>query len=218
MRFEILLVGCLTAGASAAVSVDFNAQVNADITTLTGGSGYPPSGGTVTVGGIDHQLAVTTSNRTGSMSFVNETRTVPINVFGVSEVYTLINSTVGAFGQLNGQVEVHGSGGLVQTLTLIQGDNIRDHFNGNFNNVAPNLNSSLAYPTGVRFDQQRIVLDPTFHTATLTEIRFVGQNNFGNNGNPMLQSLSLRLVPEPASLAIVAAGLAGLLRRARRPA
>jgi len=170
----------------------------------------------VTISGIDHQLAVTAGGKTGSMFFVNETKTVPINLFGIMEVYTLINSTFGSFGAINGKVEVHGTGGLLDTFTLTQGINIRDHFAGPFNNVATGLNGTLPYQTGVRFDQQKFVLSSAFHSATLTEIRFIGENNFGSNGNPMLQSLNLRAVPEPASMVVLGLGLVALVRRKSR--
>lgn len=207
-------IGVLAAYSQASIFVNFDSQVNADITTFTGGSGYPQNGGIVTVSGIDHQLAKTSAGKTGSMFFVNETKTISVNEFGIGEVYTLINSTVGINGQLNGRIEIVGSGGLLQTVVLTQGDNIRDHVQGNYNNIAPNLNGSISYSTGVRFDQQKIVLDSAFHTATLTEIRFIGQNNFGNNGSPMLQSLTLEAVPEPGTMIALAAG-ALMLRRKR---
>lgn len=175
----------------AVVHVNFDSQVTGDITTFTGGSGYPPNGGMVNIAGIDHRIALTTTNRSGAMLFINETKTVPINLFGIHEVYTIINTGYGVFGQGNGQVEVHGSGGLLQTVPLTQGNNIRDHYNGNYVNVAPNVNGTIYYGSGVRFDQQKIVLNPAFHSAILTEIRFVGQNNGGFNGRPFLQSLTL---------------------------
>lgn len=208
-----LALGILAVSAQASIFVDFDSQVTNDITTFTGGSGYPQNGGFVNVAGVDHRLAQTTSGRTGAMFFVNETKTITINEFGISEVYTLINSTQGVTGQLNGRIEIVGSGGLLQTVFLTQGDNIRDHFNGSWNNNAPNLNGSLSYQTGVRFDQQKIVLDTAFHTATLTEIRFIGENNFGGNGSPMLQSLTLEAVPEPGTMIALATGVTLLLRR-----
>lgn len=211
-----VLVFSICAGvvpAYGSILVNFDSQVNADITTFTGGSGYPQNGGFVNVAGIDHRLAQTTSGKTGSMFFVNETKTITINEFGIGEVYTLINSTTGVNGQLNGRIEIAGSGGLLQTVVLTQGDNIRDHFNGSFNNSAPNLNGTLSYQSGVRFDQQKIVLDAAFHSATLTEIRFIGQNNFGSNGSPMLQSLTLEAVPEPGTVIALTAGVALLVRR-----
>ncbi len=215
--YSIALVGSVGLGqvANAQVSINFDPLVNADITTFTGGGGYPQMGGTVTIAGIDHVLAKTSTGRTGSMFFANNTKVVPVGVFGVKEVYTLINSTVGAFGAFNGKVEFFGAGGAYQTFDLIQGDNIRDHYNGSYNNVASNLNGTISYTSGVRFDQQKFVLDTAFHSVDLVEIKFVGSNNAGSNGSPMLQSLTVNPVPEPATIAALGLGLAAVIRRKR---
>ncbi|HLO98375.1 MAG TPA: PEP-CTERM sorting domain-containing protein [Fimbriimonas sp.] len=212
-KISVLALGMIAAASHGFIDVNFDSLVNADLTNLTGGWGYPQNGGNVTISGIDHRIALTSGGKSGGMFFNDQTKTIAVGEFGIHEVYTIINSGQGAFGQLNGIIEIHGSGGLLQTVSLIQGDNIRDHYNGNYNNTATNINGSLGYASGVRFDQQKIVLDPAFHTATLTEIRFIGQNNFGNNGSPMLQSLTLNTVPEPASMLILAAGAGALLRR-----
>lgn len=215
-RFAFLFVLVASAASQANTFINFDNQVNADITTFTGGSGYPQNGGIVTIAGIDHQLAKGANGKTGSMFFANETKIVPINLTGIAEIYTLINSANGINGQLNGVIEIHGTNNLVQTVTLTQGINIRDHFNGNWNNVATGLNGTVSYQTGVRFDQQKIVLDPLFHGETVTEIRFIGQNNNGGNGSPMLQSLTVVPVPEPATMVVLGlAGLAALRRRNR---
>ncbi|MCE9559408.1 MAG: hypothetical protein K8R88_10690 [Armatimonadetes bacterium] len=186
--------GVVAVTSHATIFINFDSQVNGNITTYTGGGGYPQNGGTVSIAGIDHQLARTSTGKSGSMVFGGTTNIIPIGQFGVKEIYTLINSGFGTNGQLNGRIEAHGSGGLLQTFLLTQGDNIRDHYNGNYNNSAPNVNGTLSYSTGVRFDQQKMVLSSAFHTATLTELRFIGQNNGGSNGNPFLQALSLELV------------------------
>ncbi len=219
MKGLLFVVACFAgASAHANIFINFDSQVNADITTFTGGGGYPQSGGIVNISGVNHELAKTAGGKTGSMFAVNETKIVPVGVFGVAEVYTLINSTRGIFGQSNGRVEIHGSGGLIQTMMLTQGTNIRDHFNGNFNNIANGLNGSISYTSGVRFDQQKIVLNSAFHTATLTEIRFIGENNAGNNGTPMLQSLTVNVVPEPATMTALGAMAAMLIAKRRRRA
>jgi len=201
--------------ATAQVSINFDSLVNVDLTTFTGGSGYPQTGGTVTIGGVDQELAKTAQGRTGAMLVVNDTRTVPIGVFGVREVYTLINSTVGVINELNGKVEFFGTGGAYQSFDLIQGVNIRDHYNGSYNNIATGLNGTVSYSTGVRFDQQKFVLDSAFHSVDLIEMKFTGSNNFGNNGNPMLQSLTVNPVPEPGTMVALGLGLGAMIRRKR---
>ncbi|MBL8059090.1 MAG: hypothetical protein JNK63_00065 [Chthonomonas sp.] len=189
------LVLASATAAHAVVHVNFDSMVNSRLSTLTGGSGYPPNGGMFTIAGIEHRIAVNTLNQSSCMFVTNETKIIPVNVFGVTEVYPSINSGYGSIGQLNGRVEVHGSGGLLHTYVLTQGDNIRDHYNGNYNNIAPNVNGTHVMGTGVRFDQQKIVLPAAFHGAVLTEVRLVGQNNNGLNGSPMIQSLSLVQAP-----------------------
>jgi hypothetical protein len=132
LHFTFAFLGSLALGqiATAQVSINFDSLVNVDLTTFTGGSGYPQTGGTVTIAGIDYELAKTQNGKTGAMLVVNDSRMVPIGVFGVKEVYTLINITVGVLNELNGKVAFFGSGGAYQSFDLRQGLNIRDHFNG----------------------------------------------------------------------------------------
>jgi hypothetical protein len=67
----------------------------------------------------------------------------------------------------------------------------------------------------VRLDQQKFVLNSAFHSETLVDMKFTGSNNFGSNGNLMLQSLTVNPVPEPGTMTALGLGLAAFLRRKR---
>ena len=109
-------------GASASqVQVDISGQVNADLSTYSGGTSYPAGGTTVGINGIDFNLA--TFPTTTDLGVV-QTIAVPgssatalasytfggLNIVGVQTVYTLINSTFGQYP------DVAGSAGLFNAL------------------------------------------------------------------------------------------------------
>lgn len=76
---------------------------------------------------------------------------IPAHVFGATIAYTIINTAMGAFGSNNGSVEFFGSDGAYHKADLIQGTNVRDHFDGSFNNIINNtdaLRLSTLGPTG----------------------------------------------------------------------
>ncbi len=87
------------ASPAAAGSVDISGLTNANLQTYTNGTNYPLAGSTVTIGGVDFQLATfggdpaTTGviqTPEGDSSF-----TIAVNLANVGTVYTLINSAFG---------------------------------------------------------------------------------------------------------------------------
>ncbi len=167
------------------VTVDLTPQVNSNIRTYTGGTSYPLGGQTRDFAGVPFALALLNgdANSFGVIQLpANNTVTThsfSVNVFGATRVYTLINSAWGSFGANNGKVEVFGSAGAYAKIDLIQGTNIRDHFQGVFQNI-------LADPTVVTskfgndvLDRQVIILPAAFRTQTVIELRFSG-----NGGSP----------------------------------
>ena len=85
----------------------------------------------------------------------------------MSSVYTLINSAFGSAGANNGTLEFVGMNGAFASFTLIQGVNIRDHFNGAFVNFLSDPTVVTANFAGdVRLDRQTFQLPNAFATKS----------------------------------------------------
>ncbi len=191
--------------------------LNLDIRTSSDGATYNPLfPGTQTWNGVPFQLTV---DAVGNTVFSDGVLDLPVGVFGVTQAYTIINSGFGSFGSNNGSIEFFGSSSYYK-VDLIQGVNIRDHFDNVFNNVIDNVNAVAAFNVGphrARFDEQIYNLPLAFGSETLNTIRFTGLN-LGVDGIPFIAAATVAVVPEPGTWALMLAGLAviGRLRRRRR--
>jgi hypothetical protein len=121
MKLNSVLFGTATLIATAvsahANQINISSLVNSDLTAYSGGFNYPQNGGPLTVAGVTFQLATLAANNhtaviQGSTSGgISQTYTIPVGLFGITTVDTLINS---AFGSLNtdiGSLVFHGAGG-----------------------------------------------------------------------------------------------------------
>lgn len=166
------------------VSVDLSAGINADIRTYTAGSGYPVGGQTLPFGGVPFALTLK-AGAAGSLGAVQipgngqlTSHSFPVSVPSALRLYTLINSTWGSLGVTNGTIEVFGTSGAYVSLSLVQGFNIRDHYQGPYQNVINDPTVvSTNYATGVRLDRQVIELPASFGGQTVTEVRFTGSGS-----------------------------------------
>ena len=139
----------------------------------------------------------------------------------------MINSTFGQYGDVAGSVTFTGTGGTYY-FNLTEGLNIRDHYNGLYNNVATNLFGTASYGGGSdRLDAQ------AFNVAgigTLNSIEFdaavpITDSNSQLNGEPFLAAVTadtVAAVPEPSTWAMLLLGFAGIgflaYRREAKPA
>lgn len=146
---------------------------------------------------------------------------VSVNVFGVSNVYTLINTAWGDFGATVGDLTFYGSGGAVYSVSLVEGGNVRDHFFGGFVNTTSDSYVTQAVVGAntygaAHLDMQNFALPTAFQSQTLTH--FVFNPTGGYTGSPFLAGATVAAVPVPAAAWLLGSGLLGLAGVARRKA
>ncbi len=178
-------------------AVNIDPEVNTNLQTYSSGTLYPAGGTSIEVGGVSFTMADYPGGGTGVLQAGNGTPTtpssidIPVSIDNASTVYTLINSGNGEFGYDDGAVEFFGTNGAYAKFDLVQGTNIRDHYNGFFNNVIAPGTPSISFGNGtVRLDMQTFVLPPSFAGATLTDIRLDGYGT-GSQGEPFLAGVSV---------------------------
>ena len=184
---------CWTIASADTIQVDLSNLVNADLTTYTGGSNYPQHGGDLTIGTIPFLLATFGPNLDTGIIQTNGVQTFSIStdVFGVSYAYVVVNSAWGSCGSDIGEIDFLGSSHTF-SYKLTEGSNVRDHFNGQFCNSAPDVAATAAFGPGGsdRLDMQLITLPSDFANDTLQSIEFLGYGA-GQNGAPFLAAATL---------------------------
>ena len=229
MRFVIpslLLLG--TAALATTLRVDLAPYTSQDIRTYTNGTNYPVGPTTLTTSGVSFDVA---GNGVDSLNVIQDLQfsggvvadITGLNFFGARAAYTLINTGFGTAGVNNGFLRFTGSLGATYDYQLVQGDNVRDHNNGLFNNTAVNLFDSFYYGNNaVRLDVQRILLPGAFASQTLDSVTFYGTANNYRDGWAFLAALTLSdidpnaPVPEPGTYLLTGLALLSLARLRRR--
>ncbi|WFP51975.1 hypothetical protein PL263_08055 [Methylomonas sp. EFPC3] len=219
MKLQIIAALLLTAdmaAANASYTTLTLPSLNADIRTWTDGSSY--NGlfpGTQTFNGVPFQLAV---DGDGNTAFHNSQIDIPVNIFGVTQAFTLINTAFGADGANVGYVSFSGSLGDVYTVDLIEGQNVRDHYDGAFTNAINGVDAIPAFSAGsgrARLDQQIFNLPAAFANQTLLSIRF-HSNQQGLAGEPFIAAATVAAVPLPSAVWLFGTVLAGGIGWAKR--
>jgi hypothetical protein len=154
---------------------------------------------------------------------------IPVNLLGVTTVYTLINTAFGTAGSVVGSVTFLGSAGDTHSVDLVVGGNVRDHYFGAYENGLSDPGATAAVfgdpaPGNAHLDMQSFSLPAAFASQVLEEIVFASTAVTGPpnpNGKPFLAAATVlrpdtgRLSDGGVSLALL--GLAvGLIAAARR--
>jgi hypothetical protein len=140
-------------------------------------------------------------------------------------MYAIINSGFGVCGTTVGSIsaDVFGSGPGSWTFSLVEGQNVRDHFNDGYCNTAANAIATADYPGGARFDVYRFDLSGLTNNGVipLTGLDFVTLGK-GGGGEPFLAAVTfmtvppVETVPEPSSWTLLVLGGITASLRARR--
>lgn len=189
------------------LEVNISSDLNQDLQTFTGGTNYPTGGTRIIIAGVPFKLRLLnhTAGSTGAIQTpdgnASYTFKFPDGVYATA-VYTLMNTSWGEAGVNEGSVVVTGSHGETATLNLTEGANIRDHFNGNFENTLTDptvvetdfLNGQTNAIGPVHLDRQELRLPTSFNGDTLASITFDGIDNGEPDGDPFLAALTVRVV------------------------
>jgi len=196
--------------------------LNDNLTTWTNGSVYNalfPS--SQVLASVPFQFAGTTSSA-NIFNGVGSTE-ITAGIYGATHVYTLINTAWGTLGANVGSITFNGSSGGSYTVQLIEGDNVRDHYFGNYvNSTTASYVTQAVWGTNsagnAHLDMQDFVLPDAFKTQTLTSIVFSSTGSY--SGSPFLAAATVAAVPEPETYALLLAGLGlmGAIARRRSPA
>ncbi len=201
------------------------ADLSANINGWTSGADYVPifqAGSVTTSSGVPFSLVTNAANGNNVVHNPATPYDLSVGVYGVTQVYTLINTAFGSYGTTVGSLTFSFASGGSYSVDLIEGVNVRDHYYGGFNNVATGPGVSLAAlgsadPGRAHLDMQTFSVPATYLNDTLTQVTFTS-THAGVGGEPFLAGLTVAAVPEPESWALVLAGLGTLgfvTRRAR---
>lgn len=143
--------------------------------------------------------------------------TIPVGVFGVTDVYSLISTFWGRAGSTSyASVTFNGSAGATYTYNLFGNSDVRDYNQNIFTNAINGTTTIEVFNngSGQRVDRQQFVLPAAFASQTLDTITIT------DTGAPQLQrvfltGLTVESVPAPAGASLIGLGLLAAGRRRR---
>lgn len=228
-KYIVLMIGCFAAypASAAFVAIDLSAFHNSRMQTYSGASSSFPEGNG-TFGGIPFEIPVGGDNVWNARFAAGSnprTLTIPVGLFGVDQVHTLINTHWGETGSGTfASIRFLGSGGLEYSMALDGNDDIRDYLLGSFSNSINGTTTTEVFSSGsgvynqVRLDKQEFDLPAAFEAAILQSIELT-DNGDTSFQRVFLAGVTVHTVPEPVCWAmVVGIGLIGfgVSRRACR--
>ena len=143
-KIKIITTIVITVAAFAARAqyqeLDISSDFNQDLQTFSGGNNYPVGEAQLSIAGVPFALGLlnNTAGTTGAIQTPGDntsyTFTVPAGTYATS-IYTLMNTSWGEYGENEGSIIMTGSQGETATLNLTDGVNIRDHYDGFYQNT-----------------------------------------------------------------------------------
>ncbi len=217
-HFALLSLLMLSLSASGGqIQVDLSGIVNSDLSTYTSGANYPAPG-LITIDGISFQLTAGPNGHTwvaGGGASVGIPAAYPVtglNYANIDTMYAIINSAYGACGTTVGSIGASTAGSSA-TFPLIEGQNVRDHYNDGYCNTATDAIATATYAGGIRFDVYRFDLSGLTNNGTIpiTGVDFATLGK-GGGGEPFLAAVTFTTappvgtVPEPATWTLLVLG------------
>ena len=202
--------------------VDYSSQAN--FSWLPGYLPGAPSG-SATLGGIPFNIR---SNTAGNQAWFgayggidtdgHTSITMSVNVYGVTDVYTLINTVWGQAGPTSyAWLTFTGSKGTTYTDYLVSNIDIRDYNNDSLTNAINGTTTVNVFNCSQtnngqagRLDMQHIVLPAAFAGQTLSTIKLVDNGGWGFQ-QAVLDGVTVAAIPEPSTLVLLAIGAATLI-------
>lgn len=150
---------------------------------------------------------------------------IPIGVFGVMEVHSLISTIWGVADISLLTIEFFGEGGgdgpsigdPYHRVDLVGNDDIREYLQGantNEINGESTVEVFLSNNGQKRMDKVAITLPNSFHNTTLLSIRVTDLGGVGVQ-RTVLSGITLGVIPAPGSIVVLAGGLMAATRRRR---
>jgi len=213
----VLLVLSVPAG-GAQITVDLSGIINSDLTTYSSGGNYPIPG-PITIGGIGFQLTKGSNGHTwvagggASVGTPMSYSVTGLNLASVDTMYAIINSGFGVCGTSVGSIGASTLGSSA-SFGLVEGQNVRDHYNDGYCNSATDAIATADYTGGIRFDVYRFDLSALTNKGTIPiaglDFATLGK---GGGGEPFLAAVTFTTaappvgtIPEPSTWTLLVLG------------
>jgi len=154
-----------------------------------------------------------------------ESITIPVGVFGVTAVDTLLNTYWGVSGASVSSLVFTGSNGASSTDNLVGNDDIRNWCCTQTINGTSTINVFSVGASGVNgdpgfLDMQHIVLPVSFSTQALVSVELIDNGGYGESRDILdgitVQSTGISAAPEPGTLATIGLSIVALYEYRRR--